>query len=111
MPSKPIRWSSSRRSSTPQVNAPWAPPPWSARLIMRSRLSEPAAEIVDVSRASARVVTVASMSFSSESVVLLLLRRPAAFDRQRGPGDRGGEIAAQEHEQRADLVRGGEPLG
>src|SRR5262249_24013369 len=29
--STPIRPSSSRRSSTPQTNAPWAPPPWRAR--------------------------------------------------------------------------------
>ena len=31
MPSKLSQGSSSRRSSTPQVNAPWAPPPCSAR--------------------------------------------------------------------------------
>jgi hypothetical protein len=31
-PSTSMRGSWSSRSSTPQVNAPWAPPPWSARL-------------------------------------------------------------------------------
>ena len=32
MPSNAMRFSSSRRSSTPQAKAPCAPPPWSARL-------------------------------------------------------------------------------
>src|SRR5271170_5379081 len=32
MPSKLSRFSSRRRSSTPQLKAPWLPPPWSARL-------------------------------------------------------------------------------
>src|SRR5579871_1021765 len=40
-----------------------------------------------------------------------LLRRPAAVDRQVGPGDLGCIVAAQEQRQRSDLLDGDELLG
>ena len=41
----------------------------------------------------------------------ILLRGPAAVDRQIGAGDLGGIVAAQEQRQRCDLLRGHELLG
>src|SRR5215207_6240158 len=97
MPSNSIVSSSSRRSSTPQVKAPCAPPPWRARLMVRTRLASGRALMVAIS-------TCLFMA-SSRS-----MRGPAAVDRQRRPGDRSRGFAREEDRQRADLLDGGEAL-
>src|SRR4051794_25317326 len=91
MPSNAIVSSSSRRSSTPQVKAPCAPPPWRARLMVRIRLAS--------GRALRVAISTCVFMVSSRSV-----RGPAAVDRQRRPGDRRRGFAREEDRQRADLL-------
>src|SRR3984957_2443254 len=86
MPSISMRGSAKRLSSTPQVKAPCAPPPCSARLIFlgeaMSRACEPR-----------------------------LLRGPTAVDRYVGAGDLGRRIRAEKDRQRRHLLDGDELLG
>src|SRR5215211_5010376 len=97
MPSNSIVSSSSRRSSTPQVKAPCAPPPWRARLMVRTRLAS--------GRALRVAISTCVFMASSRSV-----RGPAAVDWQRRPGDRSRGFAREEDRQRADLLDGREAL-
>src|SRR4051812_34172561 len=97
MPSNAIVSSSSRRSSTPQVKAPCAPPPWRARLMVRTRLAS--------GRALRVAISTCLFMVSSRS-----MRGPAAVDRQRSPGDRSRGFAREEDRQRADLLDGREAL-
>src|SRR5829696_5076601 len=96
MPSNAIV-SSSRRSSTPQVKAPCAPPPWRARLMVRTRLAS--------GRGLRVAISTCLFMVSSRSV-----RGPAAVDRQRRPGDRSRGFTCEEDRQRADLLDGCEAL-
>src|SRR6478752_4930722 len=92
MPSIVSRPSSSRWSSTPQVNAPSAPPPCSARLM---RL--PAFGFSDLSPPNARE--------RNSIIACVSLRDPAAVDRIGRAGHRLRRIAAQKHGERADTLR------
>src|SRR6186713_1256863 len=83
IPSIVSRPSSRRWSSTPQVNAPSAPPPCSARLM---RL--PAFGFSDLPPPNARA--------RSSIIAFVSLRHPAAVNRVGGAGDRRRRIAAQE---------------
>src|SRR5215204_4171833 len=91
MPSNSIVSSSSRRSSTPQVKAPCAPPPWRARLMVRTRLAS--------GRTSRVAISTCLFMASSRSVC-----GPAAVDRQRRPGDRGRGLAREEDGERPNLL-------
>src|SRR3954452_919237 len=95
VPSNSIVSSSRRRSSTPQVKAPCAPPPWRARFMVRTRLAS--------GRALRVAISTCLFMVSSRSV-----RGPAAVDRQRRPGDRSRGFAREEDRQRADLLDGRE---
>src|SRR5262245_64255885 len=95
LPSTVSRPSSSRCSITPQVNAPNAPPPCSARLM---RL--PAFGDSDLPPPKARV---RNSIISGKS-----LRYPAAVDRVGRAGYRLGRVAAKEHGKHADIFRLGE---
>src|SRR3954454_8867762 len=97
MPSNSIVSSSRRRSSTPQVKAPCAPPPWRARLMVRTRLA---------SGRALRVATSTCLFMASSRSVC----GPAAVDRQRRAGDRSRGLAREEDRQRADLLDGREAL-
>src|SRR5829696_2367506 len=97
MPSNSIVSSSSRRSSTPQVKAPCAPPPWRARLMVRTRLAS--------GRALRVAISTCLFMASSRS-----MRGPAAVDRQRRPDDQSRGFAPEEDLQLADLLDGGEAL-
>src|SRR5260221_4817958 len=110
MPSNSNRSSASNRSSTPQVKAPWAPPPCKARLRrlvarLACRLARGLSPLVNLV-AVFIIVSYPAGSFSS----VASMRRPAAIDRQSGTGDRGGVIAAQERHQGADFRGLGEGL-
>src|SRR6476660_9022628 len=116
MPSIVSRPSSSRWSSTPQVNAPSAPPPCKARLMRLpafgfSGVSPPKARernsiIVKVSRRHAQVA--AAGGPRKMIVCRSSLRDPAAVDRIGRTGDSCRTVAAQEHGKRADAFRFGE---
>src|SRR5215204_1525096 len=97
MPSNCRLSSSSRRSSTPQVKAPCAPPPWRARLMVRTRLAS--------GRALRVAISTCLFMASSRSVC-----SPAAVDRQRRPGDRSRGFAREEDRERADFLDGREAL-
>src|SRR5205085_3509779 len=96
MPSKAMPSSSRRRSSTPQVKAPWAPPPCRARLTVFTALPSGRALSFEISTC----LVMASSSVSG----------PAAVDGQCGAGDGSAGVARQEHGERADLLDGGEAL-
>src|SRR5215469_8767366 len=85
MPSITSRPSSSRWSSTPQVKAPCAPPPWSARLIFL-RLWPPAGTALSGCG-------------------------PTAIDREVGPGDLRGSIRAKIDRKGSNLLHRHKLLG
>src|SRR5438093_5628115 len=104
MPSKSMRSSSSRRSSTPQVKAPCAPPPCNARLT-----------VCVVSAAARRVVrSPACVRFKVAACIscppFISMRGPAAIDRKSSAGDRLGSVAGEEGGQGTDLLDGREAL-
>src|SRR5579885_2497462 len=111
MPSRARRSSSSRRSSTPQVKAPCAPPPCSARLMdlvaFRPAGRGMRAGFAEVSRLSGRSRMLASIGVSLPRS----MRRPAAVDRERGAGDRGRGVAAEEDGERTQFLHAGEAFG
>src|SRR5262249_27914932 len=92
IPSIVSRPSSRRWSSTPQVNAPSAPPPCNARLI---RL--PLFAFSDLPPPNARA--------KSSIIACVSLRHPAAINRVGGTGNRRCRIAAQENGKRTDALR------
>src|SRR5258708_40062659 len=97
MPSMASRSSLSSWSSTPQVKAPWAPPPCSARLMCLTF------------GAGARPGN------SDERILIMRWRRsrrgPAAVDGQIGAGDRLRRVRAEVDGKARDLVDGDEFLG
>src|SRR3984957_12720878 len=110
MPSNRRSFSSSRRSSTPQVKAPCAPPPWSARLMvfLVAALARPDDLVEDSGLAAWPPVVTSSMAFPRDRFGLM--RRPAAIDRKRGASHRCGGVGAQERGERAHLLDRGEAL-
>src|SRR5580704_6327519 len=101
MPSMASRSSLKSCSSTPQVKAPWAPPPCSARLM---RLGFGAAF-----RSGARPGN------NDESILIMRLCRslcgPAAVDREIGAGDRLCRVGAKIDGEARNLLDGDEFLG
>src|SRR5262245_61930330 len=95
LPSTVSRPSSSRCSITPQVNAPKAPPPCSARLM---RLPGFGDSVLPLPKARVRNSIISGKS----------LRYPAAVDRVGRARYRLGRVAAKEHGQRPDILRLGE---
>src|SRR4029079_2845226 len=94
-PSKSSLGSSSSRSRTPQVKAPWAPPPCKARLrVLVAELE------VALRFGTAWVVVIVDLSMFS----LPSMRSPAAIYGYGGAGNRASAVTAQEDGERADLL-------
>src|SRR5471030_488426 len=92
MPSISTRWSANNSSSTPQVSAPCAPPPCSARLMRFLPFGLP-----DLSPPKARE--------RNSIIECASLRHPAAVDRIGRTGNGRSRVAAQEYRQRANTLR------
>src|SRR4029077_15453474 len=113
MPSIVSRPSSSRWSSTPQVNAPSAPPPCNARLMRLpvfgfSDLSPPKARernstIIGLLRHAGCVISQRPRNDRDGS-----LRHPTAINRVSGACDRLSCVTAQEDGERTNALRLGE---
>src|SRR3984885_1908403 len=103
MPSMTSRSSHSNCSSTPQVKAPWAPPPCSARL-MRFGFGTAFCS-------GARPGTSDESIFIMQSPGSRSLRGPAAVDREIGAGNRLRHVGAKIDGEARHLLDGDEFLG
>src|ERR1700754_4443588 len=95
------RPSASKWSSTPQVKAPCAPPPWSARLIF----------FLVGTRVGSRRDQKSAFITGARPARRASLRGPAAVDGVVRAGDAAGSPARKEQCERCDPSGGGQLLG